>query len=284
VAIAFSFAAYTLVRATKDELECDYSSPTIGTIGALAIVGVPLRTGSLGGVCAYRSLMPRLFGIALILAALGYVLGLLLGDPAIEDPETKEALVERVEDVSDRIPTIYVFQVVGVVASVFLLGAGLGLYLLLGDRARGAGLAGLLLFVLSAVFNGVLAMVGAAMTLAADDYTGGGLAGIGSESDSTLELIRSFAVFHFACFLAGFGALGLGCGSFAYGLAWQAAILPRWLGWLGVVAAALAALTPLAVTATLLFLPFFIGAILTVVWLLASGVWLTLRAPAMPQA
>ncbi len=54
---------------------------------------------------------------------------------------------------------------------------------------------------------------------------------------------------------------------------------PRWLGWLGLVAAALVLLTPLAVTAELLFLPFFVGAILTLVWLLAVGLWLAIWPP-----
>jgi hypothetical protein len=40
----------------------------------------------------------------------------------------------------------------------------------------------------------------------------------------------------------------------------------------------------LAATATLLFLPFFLGAILTVGWRLASGVWLTLRIPRIALA
>jgi hypothetical protein len=56
-------------------------------------------------------------------------------------------------------------------------------------------------------------------------------------------------------------------------------VAPRWLGWLGLVAGGLLLLTPLAVTAEILFLPFFGGTILTIVWLLAVGLWLALRPP-----
>ena len=54
---------------------------------------------------------------------------------------------------------------------------------------------------------------------------------------------------------------------------------PRWLGWVGLTAGGLLVLTPLAVTADVLFLPFFLGTILALVWLLAAGLWLTLRPP-----
>jgi hypothetical protein len=106
-----------------------------------------------------------------------------------------------------------------------------------------------------------------------------GLAGIGSGSEDVLELIRVLAVVHFANFLTAFAALGLGAGAFAYGLAWTAGAAPRWLGRLGLIAAGLLVLTPLAVTAEFLSLPFFFGTILTLVWLLAAGLWLALRPP-----
>jgi hypothetical protein len=92
-----------------------------------------------------------------------------------------------------------------------------------------------------------------------------------------LELIRVLGVLHFGYFLTAFAALGLGAAAFAYALAWPAGVAPRWLGWLGLVAGGLLVLTPLAVTAEILFLPFFLGSILTIVWLLAAGLWLVLR-------
>ncbi len=95
------------------------------------------------------------------------------------------------------------------------MAAGLGLYLVLRERAGGAALAGLLLFVLSGVFHAGTGIVGAGMVRAADDYAGGGLAGIGSGSEEVLELIRVLAVVHFANFLTGFAALGIAAGVFA---------------------------------------------------------------------
>jgi hypothetical protein len=223
--------------------------------------------------------LERLTGITLVLTSVAVVLGALLGDPLVESRDDREKFVEQVGNAADRIPVIYAFQVVEVVSGFLSIAAGLGLYLMLRERARGMALAGLLLFVVSCVFEAGRAFVGAGMVRAADDYGGGGLAGIGSGSEDVLELIRVLAVLHFGYFLTAFAALGLGAGAFAYGLAWSTRVAPRWLGWLGLLAGGLLVLTPLAVTADVLFLPFFFGTILTIVWLLVTGFWLALRPP-----
>jgi hypothetical protein len=215
--------------------------------------------------------------------ALAVGLGHVLGDPTIETHDDKAKFIQEVENAADRIPVIYAFQVVEIASAFVTVAGGLGLYLMLRERARGSGVAAVLLFVLSGVFHAGTGIVGAAMVRAADDYAGGGLAGIGSGSEDTLELIRVLAVAHFANFLAAFAALGIGAGAFAYGLAWSAGLVPRWLGWLGLLSAGLLVLTPLAVTAEVLFLPFFFGAVLALVWLLAAGSWLALR-PARADA
>jgi uncharacterized protein DUF4386 len=219
----------------------------------------------------------RLTGVGLLLTGLSVLLGALLGDPTIESHDDRAKFVEQVENAADRIPVVYAFQAVEVVSGFLTLGAGVGLYLLLRERARVAALAGLLLFTVSCVLEVGRAFVGAGMIRAADDYTGGGLAGIGAGSDELLEFIRVLAVLHFGYFLTAFAALGLGAAAFAYGLAWSTAIVSRWLGWLGLVAGVLLLFTPLAVTTDVLFLPFFVGAILAVVWLFAAGIALSLR-------
>jgi uncharacterized protein DUF4386 len=225
----------------------------------------------------------RLTGITLVLTAVAAVLGSILADPLIESHDDRAKFVEQVENAADRIPVIYVFQVVEVARGFLTVAAGLGLYLMLRERARGTGLGGLLLFVLSGVFATGQAFVGAGMVRAADDYVGGGLAGIGSGSEDVLELIRVLAVLHFGNFLTAFAALGIGAAAFAFGLARSTEVVPRWLGWLGLLAGGLLVLTPLALTADVLFFPFFFGTILTIVWLLAAGLWLALR-PREPGA
>jgi hypothetical protein len=221
--------------------------------------------------------LQRLTGVALVLTALAVVLGALFGDPTIESHDDREKFVEQVENAADRIPVVYAFQVVEVVSGFLTLAAGLGLYLLLRELARVPALAGLLLFAVSCVFETGRAFVGAGMIRAADDYTGGGLAGIGGGSEDVLALIRVLAVLHFGYFLAAFASLGMGAAAFAYGLAWSTRMTPRWLGWLGLVTGVLLLLTPLAVTTDILFLPFFLGALLTLLWLLAAGLSLSLR-------
>jgi hypothetical protein len=158
--------------------------------------------------------LQRLTGVALVLTALAVVLGAGLGDPTIESHDDKEKFVEQVGNAADRIPVIYAFQVVEVFSGLLAIAAGLGLYLLLRERARGIALAGLLLLVVSCVLVAGRAFVGAAMVRAADDYGGGGLAGIGSGSEDVLELIRVLAVVHFGYFLSAFATLGLGAAAF----------------------------------------------------------------------
>jgi hypothetical protein len=228
--------------------------------------------------------LQRLTGVALVLTAVAVVMGAVLGDPTIESHDDREKFVQEVGDAADRIPIVYAFQVVEVFSGLLAIAAGLGLYLLLRERARGLALAGLLLLVVSCALVAGRAFVGAAMVRAADDYGGGGLAGIGRGSDEVLELIRVLAVVHFGYFLSAFATLGLGAGAFAYALGWSTGLAPRWLGWLGLGAAGLLLLTPLAVTVDILFLPFFFGAILTIVWLLAAGFWLALRPPALRRS
>jgi hypothetical protein len=230
-----------------------------------------------GGDIQARLLRPT--GIALILTALSVVLGALLGDPTIESHDDREKFVDQVESAADRIPVVYAFQVVEVASGFVTLAAGVALYVLLRERARVAALAGLLLFVVSCVCEIGRAFIGAAMIRAASDYTGEGLPGIGTGSEDVLELIRVLAVVHFGYFLTAFAALGLGAASYAYGLAWSTDTVPRWIGWLGLVAGGLLLLTPLAVTTDILFFPFFFGAILTLAWLFAAGVSLTVRRP-----
>ena len=143
------------------------------------------------------SRLQRLTGVTLLLMAVAAVLGSILGDPLIESHDDREKFVRQVENAADRIPVIYAFQVVEVARGFLAVAAGVGLYLLLRERARGVGLVGLLLFVISAVLAAGQAFVGAGMVRAADDYVGGGLAGIGSGSEDVLELIRVLAVLHF---------------------------------------------------------------------------------------
>ena len=219
----------------------------------------------------------RLTGVALLLTGLAVTLGAILGDPTIESHDDREKFVEQVGNAADRIPIIYAFQVAEVVSGLLTLAAGVALYLLLRERTRVTALAGLLLFAVACVLETGRAFVGAGMVRAADDYTGGGLAGIGSGSADVLELIRVLAVLHFGYFLTAFAALGLGAAAFAYGLAWSTGIAPQWLGWLGLAAGALLVFTPLAVTTDILFLPFFLGTILTLLWLFAAGLSLALR-------
>jgi Domain of unknown function (DUF4386) len=233
--------------------------------------------GTRGGEIQARLQRPT--GLALLLTAFAVLLGVLLGDPTIESHDDLEEFVEQVESAADRIPVVYVGQVVEVASGFLTLAAGVGLYLLLRERARAAALGGLLLFVVSSVCEIGRAFVGVAMIRAADDYTGDGLPGIGTGSEDLLELIRVLAVVHFGYFLTAFAALGLGAAAYAYGLASSTHAVPRWLGWLGLVAGGLLLLTPLAVTIDILFLPFFFGAILTLVWLFAAGLLLSLRRP-----
>jgi hypothetical protein len=218
----------------------------------------------------------RLTGVLLLLTAVCFVLGLALSDPQIETHGDRSEFIQQVEDVADRVPAIFAFQTLDVIGGLLAVLAAIGLYGMLRDRARVDAVAGLSLFVITAVFTAGRSFVGGAMTVAAEDYVGADLEGLAKGSNELLETINVLSALHFGYFLAGFATLGLGVAAFGYGMR-SADIGPRWLGSLGLVAGALVCLTPLALVSEGLFIPFFLGTLLALVWLIGGGLWLVLR-------
>jgi hypothetical protein len=223
------------------------------------------------------SRLRRTAGILLLLTALTMTLALVLSDPAIEEHHLAKVFTQQVEKAADRAPAIYVFQVVDVVRGLLTAGVGIALYLLLRGPAQGLALAGLVMFAIAGVFAAGEAFIGAATTNAAQLYVGGHLQGIGAGSSDLLAMIQVFTVLHFAFFLTTFAALGVGMAAFSrsYG---PSHVVPRWLATLGLVSGALLCTSWLTFIHELLFLPFFFGGLLSLVWLIALGVRLTRTA------
>jgi hypothetical protein len=66
----------------------------------------------------------RLTGVLLVLTAVAVVLGAALGGPLIESHDDRAKFVEQVENAADRIPVIYVFQIVEVASGFLTVTAG----------------------------------------------------------------------------------------------------------------------------------------------------------------
>jgi hypothetical protein len=219
----------------------------------------------------------RVTGILLLFAALTTTLAAVLSDPAIEEHHVGKLFIQQVERAADRAPTIYVFQVVDVVRGFLTAAAGVGLWLILRVQAPGFSLAGLVMFAMSGVFAAGTAFIGAATTNAAQLYVGGHLEGIGAGSSDLLAMIQVFTILHFGFFLTAFAALGLGIAAFSRSLAWSNAA-PRWVSRLGLASGALLCTSWLTFINELLFLPFFVGGLLLLVWLITTGIRLTRSA------
>jgi hypothetical protein len=217
------------------------------------------------------SRLRRLTGILLLLTALTMLLALVLSDPAIEEHHVVEQFIDQVEKAADRAPAIYVFQVVDVVRGFLTAASGVGLFLMLRGRDLGLGRAGLVMFAMSGVFAAGEAFIGAGTTNAAQLYSGGHLEGVGAGSDDLLAVIQVFSVLHFGFFLTAFAALGLGVAAFSRSLA-RANVIPRWLGRLGLVSGVLLCTSWMTFMKEILFLPFFFGGVLSLVWLIATGI------------
>jgi uncharacterized protein DUF4386 len=223
----------------------------------------------------------RVTGLLLLLTALTMMLAVVLSDPAIEEHHVGKLFIQQVERAADRVPAIYVFQVVDVVRGFLTAAVGVGLYLMLrGGRTPSLGLAGLVMFAMSGVFAAGTAFVGAGTTNAAQLYVGGHLEGIGAGSTDLLAMIQVFTVLHFGFFLTAFAALGIGIAVFSRSLAWSQAV-PRWLAWLGLTSGTLLCSSWLTFINELLFIPFFIGGVLSLVWLITIGI--RLAKPAISQ-
>lgn len=220
--------------------------------------------------------LARFTGVMLLVTTLAVFVTFNFSDPGIDSADDKEAFARQVADAAARMPGIGAAHVVQVALAALAALVGVGLYQLVRRRAPGPGLAGLLMLVLWGSFAAVQGMVAAAMVTAAQGYVEGGLAEAGS--DQALALIHALGRVHFGTFLTSEAALGIAVAVFSYALAWPAGLLPRWLGWLGLVAGGLHGLVPLALLQELFFLPWFLGTVLTVVWLLITGSWLVIRA------
>lgn len=219
----------------------------------------------------------RFTGATLLVTPLALFVAFWYSDPGVESRDDRAAFIEEVTGAADKVPTIGVAQAVQGLLALLAVAAGVGLYLLLRRRAPGLGLAGLLVLVLWGAFSAVQAMVGAAMVRAAEVYVDGGPVEPGS--DQSLTLIDALGTVHFGTFIASGTLLGLAVLLFAVGLSWPTGLAPRWLGWLGLVAGGLSALLLLAWAQEVFFLAWFLGNILAVVWLVATGVRFVLIRP-----
>jgi hypothetical protein len=213
----------------------------------------------------------RVTGSLLLLTALTMTLAAVLSDPAIEEHHVASRFVEQVERSAARAPGIYVFQVVDVARGFLTAAAGVGLCLMLRAAAPGLGILGLVMFAMSGVFAAGTAFVGAATTKAAQLYGGGHLEGLGDGGKDLLAMIQVFTILHFGFFLAAFAALGIGIAAFSRGLAWSKAA-PRWLIRLGLTSGVLLCVSWLTFINEILFIPFFIGGLLSLVWLVVNGI------------
>lgn len=101
--------------------------------------------------------------------------------------------------------------------------------------------------------------------------------GTGAGSSDLIAMIQLFTILHFGFFLTTFVVLGLGIAAFSRSLAWSKSA-PRWVGRLGLASGALLCTSWLTFINDLLFLPFFISGLLSLVWLITTDIRLTRRA------
>jgi hypothetical protein len=219
----------------------------------------------------------RRTGWLMLLTALSLLLTVSLSDPAIEEHHVRRLFIEQVEKAADRAPGIYVFQVIEVARGFLMAALGVSLFVLLRGAAPALSLTGLVMFAMSGLFAAGAAFVGAGTTTAAQLYRGGHLEGTGAGSVDLLATIEVLSVLHFGFFLAAFAGLGLGIAAFSRSLQ-SSSERRRWLIGLGLVSGALLCLGSLTFINEFLFIPFFIGGILSIAWLVAMGIRLARAA------
>lgn len=219
--------------------------------------------------------LARMTGIAFLLLAVASFVSFGFSDPGVESSGEKQEFIKQVSQVPGN-GTLGFGQTVQVATAALAVLGGVGLYLLLRRRSPGLGLGGLLTLVLWGVFTGLQGIVGAAMVDAAKHYLDGGL--IAAQNDATLEIISLLGSLHWGAWLSTWSFLGLSILVFSLGLGWTARLGPRLLSWLGVVPGVLLSLTVLVTAIEVYFMGWFLGFILSEIWLVAIGIWLLARA------
>jgi hypothetical protein len=220
----------------------------------------------------------RWTGAGLLALALILLLGTWFGDPNIE-AESAAAMPAEVAAVHERTPWIVVAQAVQISTVPVAVFAGVGLYLPLRRTRPGLGLAGLLLLTIGGLFLALKGLVGMSMVMASTQYATGDL--VTAQSEYLVGVVLALAAMHWGTWFSGWALLGLAVAALGSGLAWGTRVLPRWTGWVALAGGALTLLTPLMVPVAmpLFFFVWLLGALVLLVWMVAAGLVLLIRAP-----
>jgi hypothetical protein len=220
----------------------------------------------------------RWAGAGLLALALALFVGQVFGDPGIE-AETAAAMSSDVGEVHDRTPWIVVAQVVQVATAPIAVVAGVGLYLPLRRTRPGLGLAGLLLLTIGGLVMALQGLVGMSVVMASTQYTTGEL--VTAQSEYLVGVVLALTAVHWGTWLSGWALLGLAVAALGSGLAWGTRVLPRWTGWIALAGGALTLLGSLTLPLNvwLFFFVWLLGALVLLVWMVAAGLVLLIRAP-----
>jgi hypothetical protein len=221
----------------------------------------------------------RLTGIILIVFAATILLAVIIGGAASgEDPFARDKIDDYLVDIEENKGAAIValfFSIAGHAA--FGIAAAPALYLLLRDRGRLFALAGFAFgIVAQAAFLISDAAYNAIINLASD-FAEGGPEGFEAGDPAILRDARSVAILGDSAQVLGITTLSLFNIAFGALIGWapQGEVNPpRWVGWVAVAAGVAGILAWLIVLADFAFIFFVLSGLLTIIWLIALGLWL----------
>jgi hypothetical protein len=225
----------------------------------------------------------RLTGIILLILAVAILVSVVgtisVGD---NDPFQRDKVDDYLVDIEDNKGLVIVGLAFGLIGHLgFGIVAAPAMYLLFRDRGNFVALAGLAFAIVAqAAFLVSDAAYNTTINLASD-FAEGGPEGFAAGDPAIVRDARSIAILDASAQLIAITALALFGAAFGAIISWAPfgdVNPPRWIGWVAVAAGVTGVLTWLVTLSDAGGIFFGISGLLTLIWLVALGVWLVTRA------
>lgn len=223
--------------------------------------------------------------IALVILTI-VVFALTVSSMGEKDPFQRDEVPEFLADLEDNADILQAGNAIGIINDAFIsLLVGAALYILFRDRNPLLATVALIGIAITSAISLVVDVTNIMLVEVAKDYVRGGAEGVPAGDASTLELGRYLGMLTTASFVLIGTPLGvaiMAIGALLAGAPQGLINPPKWIGWIAIVSGACAELSWLVVASGVFFVFLPIAGILSLIFLLALGIWLLRHSDLQP--